>query len=159
MMTALNPSSNEPVAHGGTRQWPLRIILLAGEREGAEFYVDALRGHGHSVAVAGDGRQALAAIPTFVPDILILDIGAPLMSAQETLERLRTQSSTPDLPVVILSDPDPSGELVRSLERLGIDAWVIKAAMMPEDLNGWLARWSKGCGLPVRGDRRPQPET
>src|SRR5580698_1868413 len=53
------------------------------------------------VGVAGDGRIALAKIPTLKPDLVTLDVEMPVMNCLETLGPLR--QLYPKLPVIMFS--------------------------------------------------------
>ena len=44
---------------------------------------------GHRVMTAHDGREALNAADAFRPDVVLLDIGLPIMNGYEVAERLR----------------------------------------------------------------------
>ena len=44
---------------------------------------------GHDVRVAHDGAAALKIAPTFRPDMILLDIGMPVMDGYEVASRLR----------------------------------------------------------------------
>jgi DNA-binding NarL/FixJ family response regulator len=56
------------------------------------------------VGEAGDGRAALAQIPTRQPDIILLDLEMPEMDGVETLRQLKTARM--DLPVIVFTAYD-----------------------------------------------------
>ena len=58
-----------------------------------------LRASGHDVRTAHDGPTALNAALEYVPDVVFLDIGLPLMNGYEVAKRIREQ---PDLENVLL---------------------------------------------------------
>ena len=59
---------------------------------------DLLQEAGLAVVEAGSGAQALAAIESRAPDVLVVDVGLPDMSGVELARRIRGR--LPDLPVV-----------------------------------------------------------
>ncbi|MGH2358527.1 MAG: response regulator [Candidatus Limnocylindria bacterium] len=71
-----------------------------------------LVGHGFSVQTAVDGESALAAEPSFHPDVVLLDLGLPDIDGFEVLARLRERTSTP---VIVLSVRGAEGDKVRAL--------------------------------------------
>ncbi len=59
-----------------------------------------------SVATASDGQQALEAIRSTRPDLVLLDIIMPKMDGWQMLERLRSEDGTAGLPVLLVSAQD-----------------------------------------------------
>jgi CheY-like chemotaxis protein len=128
----------------------------------ALMYGIYLQGSGHTISVARDGRAVLEAVTAFSPDLLILDLMLPLLPGIEVLERIRAKPSTRRLPVVIFSNAEPPPQTARRLGELGIEASILKVSMTPAELAGWLERWRRGEGTPVRrrssqqGEVRPE---
>ncbi len=66
---------------------------------------------GYSVAHAANGRQALAWLESNMPPILILlDLLMPEMDGFSFLERLRSQAEWHDIPVIVVSAKQLTGE-------------------------------------------------
>lgn len=78
------------------------ILVVDDERTITEFVSDALSDEGYTVDVVHDGASALLAIQGQAPDLVILDVGMPVMTGDELLRRLRTDSFA-DLPVVMMT--------------------------------------------------------
>ena len=81
-----------------------------------------LEDDGWSVRSAANGQQALDQIAKQKPDVLLLDLMMPVMDGFETLQRLRDDPETRDLPVVIITARDLSQqereELTRNTSRI-----------------------------------------
>lgn len=77
-----------------------------------------LRKDGHELVLAHDGREALQAIETESPDLVISDIMMPFSSGLEIVSRLRTRSER-YIPVIILSG---MGQEKTVLEAFGLGA-------------------------------------
>lgn len=58
---------------------------------------------GYDVSCAADGEAAWQAIERDPPDLLITDFQMPRLNGLELIERVRQQSATCDLPVIVLS--------------------------------------------------------
>jgi signal transduction histidine kinase/CheY-like chemotaxis protein/GAF domain-containing protein len=58
---------------------------------------------GMQIRWVANGQQTLEAIAAERPDLLILDLGMPVLDGYRVLERLREQGDTPSLPVLVLS--------------------------------------------------------
>jgi two-component system KDP operon response regulator KdpE len=77
------------------------VLIADDEPEILELLQEILAAHGYEVRTAIEGSEALAAMPAFRPDVLILDIGMPNLSGTEVLEELRRSGST--VPVIAIS--------------------------------------------------------
>lgn len=62
-----------------------------------------LRPAGFEIATAASGTEALATAASFLPDLVILDIGLPDMTGWDVLEALRASATGAETKVMILS--------------------------------------------------------
>jgi DNA-binding response OmpR family regulator len=76
------------------------ILVVDDERTITDFVSDALSEEGYTVTVCHDGASALLKIQTAPPDIVLLDIGLPVMTGDAVLRELRAGRFA-DLPVVV----------------------------------------------------------
>ncbi|USX12410.1 ATP-binding protein [Oxalobacteraceae bacterium OTU3CAMAD1] len=77
----------------------LRVLVVDDNVDAAETLTALLEFKGHTVGVAHDGPQALAAARSLSPQVVFLDIGLPGMSGYEVARQLR---ATPGLDGVTL---------------------------------------------------------
>lgn len=90
---------------------------------------------GNRIEVARDGQQALdylysqgefaGAGENPLPTVILLDIGLPRLSGLEVLRRIREDSRTRLIPVVILTSSDEESDRLRSYES-GANSFVRK---------------------------------
>ncbi len=80
---------------------------------------------GFVVTQAGDGAIGLASAQRERPDIIVLDIEMPEMDGYETLEHLRADPRTRDIPVLVASSYAMPGERQRAME-LGVQDYLEK---------------------------------
>jgi DNA-binding response OmpR family regulator len=80
-----------------------RVLVVDDERHIARFLEFVLKKADYEVAVAYNGEQALAAVNTFVPDVVLLDLVLPGISGLEVVKRIRADANQADLVVIILS--------------------------------------------------------
>jgi DNA-binding response OmpR family regulator len=103
-----------------------KILCVEDDRETAALIAEELIDRGYDVSVAHDGREGLAAILNFMPDLVLSDISMPAMSGFELLERLVALaprfSKMPFVFLTALSDRD--NELKG--RQLGADDYVTK---------------------------------
>ena len=58
---------------------------------------------GFEVRVCGNGREALAVVRDFAPDLVLLDVMMPGMDGPSTLAQLRADPATAAIPVIFLT--------------------------------------------------------
>ena len=79
--------------------------------------------------VYANGKDALAAIPALVPDLVIMDLNLPDMSGADVSAQLK--SAMPDLNIVILTVYNDSENIFRAL-RAGASGYLLKQATAKE---------------------------
>lgn len=75
------------------------------------------------VAEASNGREALARVDEFAPDIVLMDVAMPVMDGLEATRRLK--ETHPEVRVLILTQHD-SQEYVAPLLQAGASGYVLK---------------------------------
>jgi CheY-like chemotaxis protein len=78
-----------------------KILVVDDEREVRLVIQEFLTGKGYEVRVASNGREALAGLETFMPDVVLLDMAMPEMDGLEALKRI--SASYPSLPVIMVT--------------------------------------------------------
>jgi DNA-binding response OmpR family regulator len=111
---------------------PLRILVVEDEPQISNFLRVGLGYEGFSVAVAEDGPEALAELPRFKPQLVILDLMLPGMNGMELAERLRAD---PDLMIIMLTARDQVEDRIAGL-KAGADDYLVK----PFDFEELVAR-------------------
>lgn len=91
-----------------------------------------LRPAGLEVETRGDGPSGLDAAFELAPDLLILDVGLPLMDGWEVLERIRSDPRTSEMKVLVLT-AHAQEETREKADRGGADAFLTKP-FRPDDL-------------------------
>jgi two-component system KDP operon response regulator KdpE len=99
-----------------------RILVVDDGPQIQRFLRPSLTAAGYEVVEAGTGAEALKAVATQAPDLVILDLGLPDMDGKEVIASLRGWS---DVPIVILSARDRESEKIAALD-LGADDYVEK---------------------------------
>ena len=80
---------------------------------------------GHEARVASTGQDCLREIPSFGPDLVLLDIAMPVMSGMEFLRALR-QSDLPIRPKVVFCTTENGMGHIRAAIEAGADEYVMK---------------------------------
>jgi two-component system OmpR family response regulator len=105
-------------------------VLVVDDEENITFLLDsALRHFGYDVRVSSNGRDAIAQVERFDPDVVLLDVMLPDLDGFEIVRRLRLDGSK--VPVLFLSAKDATEDKVRGLT-LGGDDYVTKPFSLEE---------------------------
>jgi PAS domain S-box-containing protein len=82
------PTEDGGQSGGGPRR---RILVVDDNRDVAETMAAIMQMLGHETRMAYDGLDGLQAAAEFRPDVVILDIGLPMMNGYEAARQLRQQ--------------------------------------------------------------------
>jgi CheY-like chemotaxis protein len=97
-----------------------KFLRIASER--------ALKNAGYRVIFAGDGEDALRLAGSGSPDLIILDMLLPKLSGEEVLRSLKKETSTAQIPVIVLSSLSKQNE--NKLLREGAFAFLEKGPLV-----------------------------
>jgi len=106
----------------------IRILVADDDQELLWIAARTLELEGFDVATAKDGDMALALLPKFQPDLVVLDVMMPGLNGYEVLDLIRKRSDVPVLMLTALSGID---SLEKSVD-LGADGYVTKPFRIPE---------------------------
>ena len=99
------------------------ILIVEDESRIASFVEKGLRGQGFTTTIATDGNEALQQARTKQHDLMILDLGLPIVDGLSVLRALRAEGNR--LPVVILTAHDSVADTVTGLQS-GADDYLRK---------------------------------
>ena len=106
---------------------PLRVLLAEDNPVNRVLAIRLLENRGHSVAVAGNGREALEATEQRTFDVVLMDLEMPEMSGLEATAaiRRREQRTGMHIPIVAMTAHAMIGDREKCLAA-GMDAYVSK---------------------------------
>ena len=96
-----------------------RVLVVDDEPNIAEVVTMALRFNGFAVETAASGREALAAVSSFKPHLMVLDVMLPDMEGFDVAARLGAQRA--GLPIIFLTARDATEDKLRGLTGGGDD--------------------------------------
>ena len=109
-----------------------RVLVVDDEHNITDLVATALRYEGFQVATAGTGEQALAAVASTRPDLVILDVMLPDVDGFEIARRLGSDGTDGRcVPVLFLTARDTTDDKVRGLT-IGGDDYVTKPFSLAE---------------------------
>ncbi|MDO8136821.1 MAG: response regulator transcription factor [Candidatus Brocadiales bacterium] len=101
------------------------ILIIEDEKDLVELLRYNLEKEGFKVASALNGEEGLHLALGKRPSLVILDLMLPKLDGLEVCRRLKRDSKTADIPIIILSVKDSEADIVAGLE-LGVDDYVTK---------------------------------
>jgi two-component system alkaline phosphatase synthesis response regulator PhoP len=99
-----------------------KILVVDDEPKIIQLTQDYLENAGFSVLSASDGERALTVIHADQPDLVVLDLGLPIMDGLDICRSIR---KTSNLPIIMLTARDEEADKIVGLE-LGADDYVTK---------------------------------
>lgn len=111
-----------------------RPILIVDDEEDLRNLVDVnLKREGFETLLAGTGAEALELARSSRPSLIILDLMLPDLSGTEVCRRLRAESGTRSIPIIMLSARGEEIDRVVGFE-VGADDYVVKAHLSTREL-------------------------
>ena len=99
-----------------------RILVVDDEPQIGRLLKTSLGARGYQVAVASDGLAALDMAANWRPDLILLDLGLPLIDGLEVCRQVRAWSQ---VPIIVLTVRDAEEDKVAALD-LGADDYLTK---------------------------------
>jgi two-component system alkaline phosphatase synthesis response regulator PhoP len=111
---------------------PPRVLVVEDEQDIAGLIKLTLERSGDaSVEIVGRGDEALRAITSRLPDLVILDLNLPVLSGDEVCRILRQRDETRQLPIIMITARTSESDRVAGLD-LGADDYVTKPFSLRE---------------------------
>jgi PAS domain S-box-containing protein len=102
-----------------------KIVVADDHRDGADSLAELLRLRGHEVFVCYDGQAAVDLVGSVHPDVVLLDIGMPLLNGYEAARRIRQDTGASDILLIALTGWGQA-EARRQSEESGFDHHLVK---------------------------------
>ena len=106
----------------------MKVLIADDDAQLVRALSVTLSARGYDVVTARDGREAIDAVITERPDLVLLDLGMPRLDGIGVLEGIRGWSQ---VPVLVLSGRTDSSDKVDALDA-GADDYVTKPFQMDE---------------------------
>ena len=110
----------------------MRVLLIDDEQFYFKLLQKSLREAEYTLEYAKSGDEGLAKIPSFEPELLIVDLKLPGLDGFEILKRLRRDPKFSYIPVIVITSQDELSEKLKAFE-LGADDYLVKP-FQPEEL-------------------------
>ncbi|MGZ4109525.1 MAG: GGDEF domain-containing response regulator [Actinomycetota bacterium] len=108
-----------------------RVLVVDDDPFIARLLEIELRAVGYDVRLASDGREALETIGEWLPDLVLADVMMPNMDGFELTRRLRQDSRTATVSVIMLTARGLSADKLEGFS-VGADDYIVKPFDTPE---------------------------
>ena len=110
----------------------MRVLLIDDEQFYFKLLQKSLKAADYQLEYAKSGSEGLAKIPSFNPELLIVDLKLPELDGFEILRRLRRDPKFIYIPVIVITSQDELSDKLKAFE-LGADDYLVKP-FQPEEL-------------------------
>lgn len=123
----------------------MRILYVEDNDDNIYMLKQRLERKGVDVMVARDGQAGIEAARSGLPDLILMDLGLPVLDGWEAARRLKADPATQAIPIIALSAHAMPGDRSQAMEA-GCDEYDTK----PVD---WPLLWGKIQALVQNGQR------
>jgi len=81
----------------------LAVLVVEDDPELRTLYRTTLSLAGYAVAAVDDGIAALRHLDADLPDIIVLDMGLPLLGGQDVQREVASHAETRDIPILVVT--------------------------------------------------------
>jgi CheY-like chemotaxis protein len=99
-VSAASPGNASPPAARGSRR---RVLVVDDLRDSADALALMLEMDGHEVRTAYDGAEAARAAMEFQAEVVLLDIGMPILNGYDAARRIREQCGSQEILLIAIT--------------------------------------------------------
>jgi len=102
------------------------ILFIEDESALQKTVGEILKQEGYEIISALDGRVGLKLAQRKTPDLILLDLILPKLNGFEVLKKLKENSETKNIPVIVLTNLEGIEDIDKAIE-LGAQSYLVKA--------------------------------
>lgn len=108
-----------------------KILVVEDDNINLDMLVRRLERNKFNVIAAGDGLTALQMITAEMPDLILMDIGLPVMDGWQVVEQIKSDEKTSSIPVIALTAYAARDDYEKSMD-VGCDYYMTKPIKFDE---------------------------
>ena len=93
----------------------MKILYVEDNEDNIYMLERRLKRAGFDVLIARDGAQGVAMAATELPDLILMDIGLPVLDGSEATRRIKAAPETKHIPVIALTANAMTGDREKAL--------------------------------------------
>lgn len=111
----------------------MKTILFIEDESALQKTFDDFLGRDYKIISALDGEIGLRLAKDKRPDLILLDLILPKINGFEVLKKLKEETKTKDIPVIVLTNLERVEDVNKALE-LGATTYLVKAQYTLEEV-------------------------
>ncbi len=112
-----------------------KILIVEDDPDIANLYSLVLKRSDYDVLIVENGKDALASVLSFKPDLILLDIMIPDIDGLSVLQTIRTAPEYSKMQPKVLVMTNLARQDVRErAKNYGVQGYIVKANIVPSDL-------------------------
>ena len=108
---------------------PKHVLVIEDEPDLIQLLTRLLKSEGYLVTACEDGENGYIAINRDRPDLIVLDVNLPTMDGFEICKRIKSDTMTRNIPLIIMTAAYTSPEDAERGLKLGANEYIIKPFM------------------------------
>ena len=108
----------------------VKILLIEDNEMNWDMLSRRLRRRGYEVVVATDGRQGIELASSEAPDLILMDMGLPVLDGWEATNQIKQNSEIKAIPIIALTSHAMKGDREKALSA-GCDDYDVKPIDFP----------------------------
>jgi len=101
------------------------ILIVEDQADNRRILRDLLGNAGYELVEAESGEEALTAVETKRPDLILMDIQLPVMDGYEATRRIRSKPELKSIPIIAVTSYALAGDEAKALA-IGCNAYIAK---------------------------------
>jgi CheY-like chemotaxis protein len=141
-------SSTEPYE---PTQEKIHILMVDDDPMLRRLFGGRLVALGYDVLYASDGNEGRETARRLKPDLVLMDQRMPVMDGMEASSRMKSETETKDIPIILFTNDDFSLETEKMTLELGVNAYVHKSSdfsVLVKTIKDILEKENKSLPLP-----------
>lgn len=93
----------------------VKILIVEDNEMNRDMLSRRLERRGYEISTAADGQEGLVAAQSILPDIILMDMGLPILDGWEVTKLLKAQKETQHIPILALTAHAMESDLKKML--------------------------------------------
>ena len=110
-----------------------KVLIIEDDDAISGLYNIVFSKQDYSVETAENGEVGLSKAKTFLPDIILLDIMMPKMNGIQVIQKLKSDPSMKNIPVIALSNLTEVNAEKAMLDE-GAIKFIVKSQLLPDEI-------------------------
>ncbi len=110
-----------------------KVLIVEDDDAISGLYNIVFSKQDYSVEIAENGEVGLSKAKTFLPDIILLDIMMPKMNGIQVIQKLKSDPSMKNIPVIALSNLTEVNAEKAMLDE-GAIKFIVKSQLLPDEI-------------------------